>query len=158
VEGGAACGESFSFFSFPSIHSPGSSLSSPSPLSNSPTNKNTKPTTILTFHLPQIKYTELPTFTEVAAAGTAAALVPIKSITLRSANETFKYQGGGDEPGPAVIKLLKQLQGIQRGLVEDPFGWVQTVKEFKEGEYESDKIGGKSGGGEGGEKVLSQLP
>jgi len=105
-----------------------------------------------------IKYTELSTFTEVAAAGTAAALVPIKSITLRSANETFKYQGGGDEPGPVVIKLLKQLQGIQRGLVPDPFGWVQTVKEFKEGEYETDRVGGKSAGAEGGEKVLSQLP
>jgi hypothetical protein len=57
-----------------------------------------------------------------------------------------------------VIKLLKQLQGIQRGLVEDPFGWVQTVREFKEGEYEVETEVGKSEGGEGKEKVLSQLP
>ena len=65
----------------------------------------------------KIKYEELSSFTEVAAAGTAAALVPIKSITMRSKNDHFKYQGGGDEPGPAIVKLLAQLKGIQAGKV-----------------------------------------
>ena len=47
------------------------------------------------------------------AAGTAAALVPIKSITMRSRNDKFEFQGGSDEPGPACVKFLEQLQGIQ---------------------------------------------
>ncbi|KAK4500213.1 hypothetical protein PRZ48_008399 [Zasmidium cellare] len=91
-----------------------------------------------------IKYEELPSFTEVAAAGTAAALVPIKSITMRSKNDTFKYQGGGDEPGPAVVKLLGQLKGLQQGKVKDEFGWVESVRQYKPDEYARD--GGASNG------------
>lgn len=60
---------------------------------------------------------------------------------MRSKNDTFKYQGGGDEPGPVVIKLLKELQGIQRGLVPDPFGWVETVRPYTAEEYETDDAG-----------------
>lgn len=88
--------------------------------------------------LKQIKYDELPEFTEICAAGTAASLVPIQSITMHSKNDEFKYQGGGDEPGPATIKLLKQLQGIQRGLLKDPFGWVETVRQYQASEFEAD--------------------
>lgn len=68
---------------------------------------------------------------------------------MRSKNDTFKYQGGGDEPGPVVIKLLKELQGIQRGLIADPFGWVETVQP----EQETDS--GKSGASE---VTPNQLP
>ncbi|KAF1824336.1 branched-chain amino acid aminotransferase II [Dissoconium aciculare CBS 342.82] len=105
-----------------------------------------------------IKYTELPSFTEVIAAGTAAALVPIKSIAMRSTNDTFLYQGGGDEPGPAIIKLLKQLQGIQRGLVPDPFGWVETVRAYGEGEFERDGAVEAPAAAGAQEKALSELP
>jgi len=77
----------------------------------------------------QIKYEELGKFDEVFAAGTAAALVPIKSITMKSTNDTFKYNGGGDEPGPICVKLLQTLQGIQRGKIEDTFGWNEAVKD-----------------------------
>ncbi|KAI6890916.1 hypothetical protein D0868_03235 [Hortaea werneckii] len=83
-----------------------------------------------------IKYEELPKFNEVLAAGTAAALVPIKSITMRSKGDEFKYQGGGDEPGPAIVKLLAQLKGIQSGKVKDTFGWCQEVQPVQEGQYE----------------------
>ncbi|KAI7280531.1 branched-chain amino acid aminotransferase [Hortaea werneckii] len=83
-----------------------------------------------------IKYEELPQFNEVLAAGTAAALVPIKSITMRSKGDEFKYQGGGDEPGPAIVKLLAQLKGIQSGKVKDTFGWCQEVQPVQEGQYE----------------------
>ncbi|KAL9528763.1 Aminotransferase [Sphaerulina musiva] len=92
-----------------------------------------------------IKYEEIGTFTEVAAAGTAAALVPIKSITMQSKNDTFKYQGGGDEPGPAVIKLLAQLKGIQQGKVKDEFGWVEQVRAYKPEEYVHDGAGEANG-------------
>ncbi|CAK1367689.1 putative branched-chain-amino-acid aminotransferase TOXF [Cercospora beticola] len=93
-----------------------------------------------------IKYNEIGTFTEIAAAGTAAALVPIKSITMRSKNDTFKYQGGGDEPGPAVVNLLAQLKGIQQGKIKDEFGWVEQVREYKPEEYAHDGSAGQSNG------------
>lgn len=78
-----------------------------------------------------IKYEELPSFTEIMAAGTAAALVPIKSITMRSRNDKFLYQGGSDEPGPAYVKLLTTLKGIQQGKIKDQFGWLDYVEEVK---------------------------
>ena len=73
------------------------------------------------------------------AAGTAAALVPIKSITMRSRNDKFVYQNNSDEPGPANTKLISTLKGIQNGKVEDSFGWNFTVNEPKKGEYESEE-------------------
>ena len=78
-----------------------------------------------------IKYEELPSFTEIMAAGTAAALVPIKSITMRSRNDKFLYQGGSDEPGPACVRLLTTLKSIQQGKIKDQFGWLDYVKETK---------------------------
>lgn len=62
--------------------------------------------------------------------------MPIKSITMKSRNETFKYQGGGDEPGPACVKLLTTLKGIQTGKIEDTFGWTEKVREARLGDYE----------------------
>lgn len=79
-----------------------------------------------------IKYEELPSFTEVVAAGTAAALVPIKSITMRSTGDKFVYLDDNDEPGPAVIKLLTTLKSIQQGKTKDTFGWLEHVKEAPE--------------------------
>ncbi|EGS18957.1 uncharacterized protein CTHT_0055720 [Thermochaetoides thermophila DSM 1495] len=92
-----------------------------------------------------IKYSELPNFTEVMAAGTAAALVPIRSITRRIAptlpqdhprvsvkegEETITYIPDNiEEPGPLCTKLLAQLKGIQLGKLEDSFGWRFEVTE-----------------------------
>ena len=78
-----------------------------------------------------IEYEELPSFTEVMAAGTAAAIVPIKSITMRSKDDKFVYQDGRDEPGPACSRLLTTLKGIQQGKISDTFGWLQFVEEVK---------------------------
>lgn len=100
-----------------------------------------------------IKYDELSSFAEVAAAGTAAALLPIKSITMRSKGDEFKYQGGADEPGPAVEKLLAQLKGIQQGKVKDQFGWLEAVREYKQGEYDVDAVKSGVNG-----HVVGQLP
>ena len=82
-----------------------------------------------------IPYEELSKFNEVIAAGTAAALVPIRSITMRSKSEKFTYLKG-EESGPAILKLLAQLKGIQSGKVKDEFGWCDVVREYKPGEYE----------------------
>ena len=79
-----------------------------------------------------VKYEELPEFTEVMAAGTAAALVPIKSITMKSKDDKFLYQGGGDEPGPVCTKLLNTLKGIQQGKIKDNFRWLHFVHEAKD--------------------------
>ena len=78
-----------------------------------------------------IKYEELHEFAEVLAAGTAAALVPIKSITMRSKGDKFVYKGGSEEPGDVCVKLLTTLKGIQQGKIEDRFGWLDFVKEVK---------------------------
>lgn len=88
------------------------------------------------------------------AAGTAASLVPIRSITRRIAASdpkslvaTFKShqrltadKSKGEETityipetqedaGPLCLKLLSQLKGIQMGKVEDKFGWCFKVSE-----------------------------
>ena len=46
----------------------------------------------------QVRFDEIDGFDEVVAAGTAAALVPIKSVTLRSKDITYEYLKA-DEPG-----------------------------------------------------------
>ncbi|KAM0741685.1 hypothetical protein ACQRIT_004542 [Beauveria bassiana] len=95
-----------------------------------------------------VKYAELPSFTEVMAAGTAAALVPIRSITRRVAGGLSAAEGGvakvsteGDqvtvtymppeqeEAGPVCLKLLEKLRAIQLGKIEDEFGWRCNVGE-----------------------------
>jgi len=96
-----------------------------------------------------IKYQELASFSEVMAAGTAAALVPIRSITRRKAAgqglpadspRVSKEEGDGgetvtflpasqEEAGPVCLKLLTQLKGIQLGKVADEFGWRLEIEE-----------------------------
>lgn len=76
-----------------------------------------------------IKYEELPSFSEVFAAGTAAALVPIRSITRNSRNETSIYiSADSEDPGPVCTKLLTTLKGIQAGKIKDTFGWNSKVE------------------------------
>ena len=76
----------------------------------------------------QIAYEEIKQFDEVLAAGTAAALVPIKSITMESRGDKFDYAAAQKEPGPACKKLLSTLKGIQKGKIEDKQGWLFEVK------------------------------
>lgn len=88
------------------------------------------------------------------AAGTAASLVPIRSITRRIASSEPKSlmatvkshprlsadQGKGEETvsyipesqedaGSICLKLLAQLKGIQLGKIEDKFGWCFKISE-----------------------------
>jgi len=85
-----------------------------------------------------IKYAELPTFTEVMAAGTAAALVPIRSITCNSKSDKFSYiPDSSEEPGEICVKLLTNLKGIQQGKIKDSFGWNMPVKEVDVEKYTS---------------------
>ncbi|KAF2475998.1 branched-chain-amino-acid aminotransferase 5 [Lindgomyces ingoldianus] len=81
-----------------------------------------------------IQYAELPAFSEVLGAGTAVALVPIRSITRRvmgasAESETVRYLPDDQHSGGLVyLKLLAQLEGIQRGKVQDEFGWRFEVR------------------------------
>ena len=90
------------------------------------------------------------------AAGTAAALVPIRSITRRvkmsspqslasstatqeharvsfnkeAEEETVTYLPDNQEDaGDLCLKLLSQLKGIQLGKIEDKLGWRFAVTE-----------------------------
>ncbi|GJC83332.1 transaminase htyB [Colletotrichum liriopes] len=99
-----------------------------------------------------IKYSELPAFSEVMAAGTAAALVPIRSITRRvdasspqslaaagaqervssakAGEETVTYiPASQEDAGDICLKLLSTLKGIQLGKLDDQFKWNFAVSE-----------------------------
>lgn len=75
----------------------------------------------------QIPYAELPFFNEILAVGTAAMLVPVRSITRKSTGDVFEYGPSASEPGPCCVELSKQLKGIQRGVIPDIFGWLKPV-------------------------------
>lgn len=92
------------------------------------------------------------------AAGTAAALVPIKSISMRSRDDKFSFQNGSDEPGPACVKFLEQLQGIQRGKIQDQFGWCEKVQQYTAGKDYQTQSGAAGPDGSGGAKAVGQLP
>ncbi|RDL30474.1 Branched-chain-amino-acid aminotransferase TOXF [Venustampulla echinocandica] len=78
-----------------------------------------------------IKYPELPEFNEVLACGTAAALVPIRSITCKSAGDKFHYDAStdGKEAGDVCKQLFDHLNGVQRGDRVDEWGWTRTITE-----------------------------
>ncbi|KAI4122803.1 MAG: hypothetical protein LQ347_006386 [Umbilicaria vellea] len=106
-----------------------------------------------------IHYDELASFSEIMAAGTAAALVPIKSITMKSKHDKFSYQEKSEEAGlgPVCVKLLTTLQGIQRGKIEDTFGWLEYVKEPKEFQQKGE-VNGSGDGTNGVPNNVDKLP
>lgn len=62
-----------------------------------------------------MSYDELHSFDEVLAVGTAAVVVPIKSITRKSQSETISYEQGSD----GCFKILYQkILDIQRGVAD----------------------------------------
>jgi branched-chain amino acid aminotransferase len=99
----------------------------------------------------RIAYEELKDFTEVMAAGTAASLVPIKSITMTGRGDKFEYRVGSkeDPDGPGVVckTLLETLKGVQRGEVEDRWGWNVEVEQPPAGFVEgTGEVNGMTGG------------
>lgn len=69
-----------------------------------------------------ISYKELyeESCTEVFCSGTAAIITPIASVALEGKIRVFNNR----EPGEITIKIYGLLTGIQRGEIEDKFGWV----------------------------------
>ena len=93
----------------------------------------------------RIQYSDLASFTEVMAAGTAAALVPLKSLTMKSKGDKFTY----DAPGPAHTQILETFKAIQQGKVKDSFGWLDYVEDPESWlASQGKRVNGQSNGGE----------
>ncbi len=73
-----------------------------------------------------IEVSELSSFEEAGACGTAAVITPIKKIVDVDQDQTYSY-GDGTNPGAITTKLYETLVGIQYGDLEDPYGWVTLL-------------------------------
>ncbi|KAF2472677.1 branched-chain amino acid aminotransferase II [Lindgomyces ingoldianus] len=80
----------------------------------------------------RIHFSELRYFSEVFALGTAAALVPIKSITRESTGDKFVFNGGNAGPGPCATELTHALTDMLKGRSSDEFGWRVRVQDVPE--------------------------
>lgn len=74
----------------------------------------------------EIPWGECKSFDEVIAVGTAASLLPIRSLSRPGTGETFVY---GDKTGECTLKLGTALRNIMKGKTEDQFGWTSQVRE-----------------------------
>jgi branched-chain amino acid aminotransferase len=61
---------------------------------------------------------------EAFACGTAAVIAPISTVKFPDGQFTI---GDPTTGGPVTLKLRSTLVAIQRGLSNDPHGWVQRV-------------------------------
>lgn len=67
---------------------------------------------------------EVPSFSEIAACGTAVVLTPVGTI---SRGDGAVAASLGDEPGPRCRELYAALRGIQTGDAPDEYGWMEEV-------------------------------
>ena len=74
-----------------------------------------------------VEVTELSTFDEVGACGTAAVITPIGKIYDPANNKVYEYCKDG-KPGPVSSELYHKLTAIQNGDSADKFGWIDIVK------------------------------
>jgi branched-chain amino acid aminotransferase len=72
-----------------------------------------------------VPFTEIETFAEVAACGTAVVVTPVCEITRGG---TVIKIGEPDRCGPVLQKLYDTVQGIQYGVLPDPHGWCVEVE------------------------------
>ena len=70
--------------------------------------------------------TELESFEEVGACGTAAVITPIKKIVDIDGDKEYTYCPDG-KPGPISTKLYEKLTAMQLGDIPDEFGWITTL-------------------------------
>ena len=74
---------------------------------------------------------ELSTFDEVGECGTAVVITPVHKLVdkpfLESEEETV-YTYGDGKCGPKSLQLYNYITGIQRGEIEDEFGWIDFVE------------------------------
>ena len=74
---------------------------------------------------------ELSTFEEVGECGTAVVITPVHKLVdkpfLESDEETV-YTYGTGQCGPKSLRLYNFLTQLQKGDIEDPFGWIHFVE------------------------------
>jgi len=71
-----------------------------------------------------IEYSEVNQFTEVGACGTAVVITPVNRIVKGEHVIEIRKEPG---LGPVLSKLFNRVRGIQRGDLEDKFGWTSEV-------------------------------
>jgi branched-chain amino acid aminotransferase len=69
---------------------------------------------------------ELAEFEEAGACGTAAVITPIHQVVDPDRNVTYSF-GSAETPGPVITRLYETLTGIQKGDIEDTFGWITIL-------------------------------
>ena len=73
---------------------------------------------------------ELSTFEEVGECGTAVVITPVHKLvdkpSLESEEETV-YTYGDGKCGPKSLMLYKYITALQKGEIEDEFGWVVYI-------------------------------
>jgi branched-chain amino acid aminotransferase len=74
-----------------------------------------------------VEVSELDSFDEVGACGTAAVISPICKIDDHLTGHVYSYCKDG-QAGPISTKLYKRLQGIQYGEEPDVFNWNYVVE------------------------------
>ena len=74
---------------------------------------------------------ELSTFEEVGECGTAVVITPVHKLVdkpfLESDQETV-YTFGNGQCGPKSLRLYNYITQLQKGDIEDPFGWIHFVE------------------------------
>jgi len=73
-----------------------------------------------------VELSELETFEEIGACGTAAIISPIGTVADLDNNRIYEFCKDG-KAGPISTKLYNELVGIQHGTVEDPFSWITVI-------------------------------
>lgn len=72
-----------------------------------------------------VELSELSTFDEVGACGTAAVISPIREVYDPDTDVRYTY---GEQAGPWSVKLYEHLRGIQLGTEPDPHGWCKIIE------------------------------
>ena len=72
-----------------------------------------------------IEISELESFEEIGAVGTAAVITPVNQVIYRGKEYNF---GSGDSAGPVITKLYESLVKIQTGEKEDKFNWLHEIE------------------------------
>jgi branched-chain amino acid aminotransferase len=82
----------------------------------------------LTVEQRDIPVTELATFDEVLAVGTAVVVTPVGSVTQFDKNGGEKKYEFNSEIGPTTRNLYEKVRAIQNGEVKDKYGWNFKVE------------------------------
>lgn len=71
-----------------------------------------------------IEITEIESFDEIGAVGTAAVVTPVNLLHFRGKDYHF---GDGEHAGPVITKLYQKLTSIQTGDASDTHGWLEEI-------------------------------